>query len=61
MWTHPRFAKKKIDSYPISHHYTITEGYGVRADKNTVYINASSVTYKYSPLNKPIVFDVSKK
>eukprot|EP00298_Acanthocystis_sp_HF-20_P030597 c980_g1_i1.p1 GENE.c980_g1_i1~~c980_g1_i1.p1 ORF type:complete len:290 (+),score=104.97 c980_g1_i1:36-872(+) len=45
--------------YHISGH--IHEGYGVKADGLTTYINASTCTFNYRPTNPPIVFDLPKK
>lgn len=36
----------------------IHEGYGVDRDERTVYVNASTCTLKYQPLNPPVVFDL---
>ena len=36
----------------------IHEGYGQTTDGNTVYINASTCTLKYLPIQPPIVFDL---
>ena len=37
----------------------IHEGYGVRSDGKTVFVNASTCDLTYFPVNKPIVFDVA--
>ena len=36
----------------------VHEGYGVTSDGVTTYINASTCTLRYRPLNPPILFDV---
>lgn len=36
----------------------IHEGYGISYDGTTQYINASTCTYQYRPVNPPIVFDL---
>jgi len=36
----------------------IHEGYGVRSDGKTIFINASACDINYMPTNKPIVFDI---
>merc|ERR1712048_615217 len=36
----------------------IHEGYGYKADNVTLYINASTCTHSYRPINEPIVFDM---
>jgi len=36
----------------------IHEGYGVSQVGNTVFVNASSVSYGYKPVNNPIVVDL---
>ena len=33
-------------------------GYGVTSDGYTTYINASTCTLRYKPVNPPVVFDV---
>ncbi len=37
----------------------IHEGYGLRSDGRTVYVNASTCDINYAPNNRPIVFDVA--
>lgn len=39
----------------------IHEGYGVTEKDGIKFINASSITEKYDPSNKPIVFDLPRK
>ena len=39
----------------------IHEGYGVEKKGKTTYINASTCTEKYHPVNKPIVFELPVK
>jgi len=39
----------------------VHEGYGVRSDGKTVFVNASICNYGYQPENKPIIFDISAK
>lgn len=36
----------------------IHEGYGVSTNGTTVFINASTCTYRYAPTNRPIIFDI---
>lgn len=36
----------------------IHEGYGIRSDGRTVFINASICNMNYMPSNKPVVFDI---
>lgn len=48
--------KRVKPKYHIYGH--IHEGYGVRSDGKTVFINASSCDINYMPNNKPIVFDI---
>lgn len=36
----------------------IHEGYGIKTDGTTTYVNASTCTKSYEPTNPPIVFDV---
>ena len=36
----------------------IHEGYGVTTDSQCVYVNASTCTLHYRPINPPIVFDL---
>ncbi|KAK6183028.1 hypothetical protein SNE40_010582 [Patella caerulea] len=35
----------------------IHEGYGIRTDGQTIFINAANCTKSYRPINRPIVFD----
>jgi hypothetical protein len=37
----------------------IHEGYGVTTDGTTTFINASTCTIRYKPVNPPIVFDIA--
>jgi predicted phosphodiesterase len=44
---------------PVAHVFGhIHEGYGVSTDGTTAYVNASSCTLKYKPLNPAVVFDL---
>ena len=49
--------KRVRPKYHIYGH--IHEGYGVRSDGKTVFVNASTCDLAYSPKNKPIVFDIA--
>jgi len=48
--------KERTISVSVSGH--IHEGYGVRADDSTLFVNASTCTHDYRPSNPPIVFDL---
>lgn len=39
----------------------VHEGYGSTTDGTTVFINASTCTFKYKPTNPPVVFDIPCK
>lgn len=49
--------KRVRPKYHIYGH--IHEGYGVRSDGKTVFVNASTCDLAFSPKNKPIVFDIA--
>jgi len=36
------------------------EGYGATTDGSTIFVNASTCTRQYRPLNAPIVVDVQR-
>jgi len=47
---------------PIVHLFGhIHEGYGVTKDESTLYINGSNCSFRYKPVNEPIVFDLRRK
>ncbi|XP_070533949.1 metallophosphoesterase MPPED2-like [Ptychodera flava] len=48
--------KRVKPKYHIFGH--IHEGYGVTSDGYTTYINASTCTLRYRPINKPVIFDL---
>lgn len=39
----------------------IHEAYGIEKIDDTIFINASSCTFRYKPTNKPVVFKINKK
>lgn len=39
----------------------VHEGYGIRSDGHTTYINASTCNFRYRPIQPPIVFDLENK
>ncbi|XP_070534012.1 metallophosphoesterase MPPED2-like [Ptychodera flava] len=48
--------KRVKPKYHIFGH--IHEGYGMTSDGYTTYINASTCTLRYRPINKPVIFDL---
>lgn len=51
----PRVMKIKPKIHAFGH---IHEGYGLLKKDNIVFVNASSCTVNYEPINKPIVVDI---
>jgi hypothetical protein len=53
------FSTAKTRIHPQYHIFGhIHEGYGVTTDGHTKFINASTCTLRYKPVNPPIVFDI---
>lgn len=55
-----KIVREKVK--PLYHIFGhIHEGYGVEKKNGTTYINASSCTKDYRPINKPVVFELPVK
>ncbi len=51
-----RVVKPKVHAFGHIH-----EGYGTYTGKDTLFVNASTCTRNYEPINEPIIVDINKK